>query len=82
MVLMIVVVQQRKHLVLTLLNQNIKFSSSLHYNGNESYLHVSKKEICKFKPHDNMPWHGFCLGTVSKEFTKDELSEICLNGTV
>ena len=28
---------------------NIKFSSSLHYNGNESYLHVSKKEICKFK---------------------------------
>ena len=61
---------------------NIKFSSSLHYNGNESYLHVSKKEICKFKPHDNMPWHEFCLGTVSKEFTKDELSEICLNGTV
>ena len=29
-----------------------------------------------------MPWHGFCLGTVSKEFTKDELSEISLNGTV
>ena len=27
-------------------------------------------------------WQSFCLGSVSKDITKDEQSEISLNGTV
>ena len=29
-----------------------------------------------------MSWYEFCLGSVSKDFTNDEQSEISLNGTV
>ena len=66
---------------------NTKFSSSLHCNGHESYLYASKTEICKFMVHDNIPWHEVCLGSASKDFTKEmsewnEISEISLNGTV
>ena len=39
---------------------NPKFSLSLHYNGNESYLYVNKTKIYKFKAHDNIPWDEFC----------------------
>ena len=59
-----------------------KFCLSLHYNGDESYLHVNKTEICKFKANDNKSWHNFCLGSISKKFTKDEQREISLNGTI
>ena len=31
---------------------------------------------------DTISWHNFCLGSVSKGFTKDELSEISLNAIV
>ena len=31
---------------------------------------------------DNISWYNFCLGSVSKEFTKDEQNEISLNGTL
>ena len=60
----------------------IKFCSNLHYNGDESYLYVNKTEICKFKANDNVSWYNFCLGSISKDFTKYEQSEISLNGTV
>ena len=30
----------------------------------------------------NITWYKFCLGSVLKDFTKDEMSEISLNGTV
>ena len=53
---------------------------SLHYIGVNSYLYVNKTEIYKFKAHDNIGWYGFCLGSVSKDFTKNEQSEISLNG--
>ena len=59
-----------------------KFCLRLHYNGNESYLHVNKIGICKFKVNDNIIWYIFCLGSVSKAFTKEEQSEISLNGTI
>ena len=36
---------------------------------------------CKFTVNDNMIWY-ICLGSISKDFTKDELSEISLNGAV
>ena len=38
--------------------------------------------ICKFKANDNTSWYNFCLGSVSKDFTKDEQTDISLNGTV
>ena len=61
---------------------NTKFSLRLHYNWDESYLIVNKTEICKFKAKDNISWYTFCLGSVSKDFAKDEQSEISFNGTV
>ena len=52
----------------------IKFCLSLHYNGDESYMHVNKTRICKSKTNDNLRWYNFCLGSVSEDFTKDEQS--------
>ena len=46
------------------------------------YLHVNKTEICKFKAKDKISWYNFCLGSVSKDLTIDEQSDISLNGTV
>ena len=59
-----------------------KFWRSLHYNGDESYLYVNRKEIFKCQASDNISWYNFCLGIKSKDFGKDEQSEISLNGTV
>ena len=47
-----------------------------------NYFYVNKTEICKFKAKDNISWYNFCLGSTSKDFTKDEQSEVFLNGTV
>ena len=38
---------------------NTKFCLSLHYDGDESYLHVNKTEICKFKSNGNLSWYNF-----------------------
>ena len=51
-------------------------------NADESYLYVNIEEIFKFKVHDNIRQYEFYLGSVSKDFAKDEPSEISLNGTV
>ena len=45
-------------------------------------MHVNKTEICKFKAKDKISWYNFCLGSVSKDLTIDEQSDISLNGTV
>ena len=29
-----------------------------------------------------MSWYNFCLGSISKDFTNDEHSEICFSSTV
>ena len=55
---------------------------SLHYRGDESYLYVNKTEIWKFKAKENISWYKFCLGSMSKDFTKDEQSEISLNSSL
>ena len=55
---------------------------SLHYNGANSYLCVNKTEIYKFQAHNYIFWYEFYLGSVSKDFTKDEENESSLNGTV
>ena len=45
-------------------------------------MYVNKTDISKFKGKENISWNNFCLGSVSQDFTKDEQSEISLNGTV
>lgn len=45
-------------------------------------MNRTKTKICKFRAHDNIIWHLFYLGSVSKDFTKDELSKISLNDTI
>ena len=73
---MVVLVQQKKKFSINF--SKAKFCLSLHYNGDESYLYVNETEICKFKVKDNISLYNFCLGSVSKSFTKDEQSEISL----
>ena len=45
-------------------------------------MYVNKTQMYKFKAKDNISWYIFCLGTISKDCTKDERSVIYLNGTV
>ena len=71
-----------KEFVINFSKANTNFCLSLHYNGDESYLHVNKTGIYKFKARDNVSWYNFYLRNVSKDFTKDEHSEIPLNDTV
>ena len=44
-----------------------------------SYLYLNKTETCKLKVNDNISWYPFYLGSTSKDFTKDEQSDISLN---
>ena len=71
-----------KKLSINFSKANKKYCLSLHYNSDESYLYVNTTGICKFKTKDNIRWYNFYLGSVSKDFTKDEQSEISLNCTV
>ena len=71
MVLMTAPAQQKKSSII-FSKAKIKFCLSLHCNVDESYLHVNKTEICKFKANDNINWYNLCLRSVSKYFTKDE----------
>ena len=43
----------------------------MHYNDVNSYFYANKTEIYKFKAHDKICWYEFCLGSVSKDFTKN-----------
>ena len=45
------------------------------------HLYLKKIKILKFKSNDNISWYNFCLGSVSKDFTKNERNEVSLNGT-
>ena len=45
-------------------------------------MFVDKTEICKIQVKDNISWYNFCSGSISKDFTKDEQSEISLNGNL
>ena len=49
---------------------NTNFGLSLYYTGDESYLHVNKKEICKFKTKYSISWYNFCSEGTSKDFAK------------
>ena len=77
-----IIFYSRKKISINFSKENTKFCLSSHYNGDESYLYVNKTEIYKFKVKDIVSWYNFCLGCVSKDFTKDEHCEISLCSTV
>ena len=47
-------VQQKKKSNINSSKANTKFCLNLYYNGDESYFHVNKTEICRFKASDNV----------------------------
>ena len=48
-----------------------RFCLSLHYNGDNSYLFVTGKEIIKFKTKDSeIVEDPICLGNISKDFSE------------
>ena len=56
----------------------------MHYNHNNSYLFVNRKETFKFKADNknvNFPT-PFCLGGISNKFSATESREVPLNGNV
>ena len=59
---------------------NKKFSLSLHYNGDNSYLFVNGKEIINFKAKDSeiVPYPLF-LGGLSKDFSPPNAAKIGLD---
>ena len=73
---------EQKKVCINFSKANKNFCISFHNNDDESYLYVNKTEICKYKANDITSWCDFCLESVSKDFTKDEQSEVSLNGTV
>ena len=55
----------------------------LHYNGDNSYLFVNRKEIIKFKAKDSeVVAYPLCLGNISKDFSVDHMKKTGLNGYV
>ena len=74
--------QQKKKIGFDFSEANTKLCLSLHCNSNNSNLHVNKTEVCKSAAHDDIRWYEFYLGSVWKDFTKNEQSEISLNSIV
>ena len=55
----------------------------MHYNGDNSYLFVNGKEICKFKTKDaEIVATPFCLGNISKDSSVDNMKKTGLYGNV
>ena len=42
--------------------------------GHENYFYLNQIRIQKFKTFDNIPPFYFCLGSVSKDFTNNEMN--------
>ena len=62
---------------------NKKFSLSLHYNGDNSYLFVNGIEIYKFKAKDSeIVASSLCMGNISKDVSVDNMKKTGLNGYV
>ena len=60
-----------------------RFSSSLHYNGDNSYLCVNGKEMIKFKAKDSeIVENPFCLGNISKDFSESNMKKTRLYGFI
>ena len=62
---------------------NKKYCSSLHYNGDNSCLFVNGKESHKSKAKDSeIVATPLCLGNISKDFSVDNMKKTGLNGYV
>ena len=64
--------------------ENTKFCSSSHYNADNSYLLVNRREIFCFKVDNknvNFPTQFF-LGSISNGFSATESKEVSLYGSV
>ena len=64
--------------------ENTKFCLSLHYNADNSYLFLNRKQIIKFKADKknvNLPTR-LCLGSISDGFSATKAREVCLNKNV
>ena len=62
---------------------NKKCCLSLHYNGANSYLFLNGREIYKFKVKDSeILVTPLCLGSISKDWTVDNMKKTELNGYV
>ena len=58
-----------------------KFVLSLHYNGNNSYLHVNGNQELKFKAKiDQSVKEKICFGNLSDQWTTSELEKTGLHG--
>ena len=70
MILTTVSAVQKKTFSINFSKRNTKICLSLHYNGDNSYLIVSRKEICKFKADSkNVDFSTqFCLGGIPNKF--------------
>ena len=65
------------------IQSNKKICSSLHYNGNNSYLFVNSTEIIKFKAKDSeIKTYPLCLGNVSIDFSTNNIIKTGLKGSV
>ena len=74
--------QKKKVLVLISLKQTQNFVLSLHYNADNSYLFVNRKEMLKFKRDNksvNVPAQ-FCQGNISNGFSAADSREVSLHG--
>ena len=62
---------------------NKKFSLSLHYNGDSSYLFVNGKKIINFKAKDSeiVPY-PLCLGGLFKDFSPANTHKTGLSGYI
>ena len=60
---------------------NIKFCSSLHYNGSNSFLFVNATKTYQFKANDlEIKIYPLCLENISKHFTANKMKKTGLNG--
>ena len=74
---------QKKCIQLILVQLKKRFSLSLHYNGDNSYLFVNGKEIIKFKAKDSeIVEDPICLGNISKGFSESNMKKTGLYGSV
>ena len=77
-------VHQKKKISINFTIENTKLCLSVHYNVDNSYLFVNRKEIFKFKANNknvNFPTRC-CLPSISDEFSNIECREVFLNGNV
>ena len=74
----------QKRTLISIFKASTKFSLSLRYTVDNSYLFFNGKEIFKFKVDNknvNFPTQ-FCLGSISNGFSALECREVSINGNV